>query len=187
MTTMDYITMLLSDEKNQAGRRLPAVAQTFFFILLPFSIIPPAMLLLAGHFHPGAFLGAAPEASWRELALIVFAAELVTVPLMAWVMHDLSGMLKIEGNFRMTFLIASLSAVPLWVSSLALAVPNVALLLVIGAAGLLVSALLLHRCLRSVYRIRDEEDAQALASTAFSVGGLLWTVLCGAVVVPLAG
>lgn len=187
MNPMDYLRFLLSMQgQGRPPVQRPPVMDTFLYVLLPFSIVPPVMLLIAGHFHPAAFLIVAPEQTWHEVALAFFAAELLTVPLMAWVMQDLSAMLKIEGDFRIAFLLAAVSVVPLWLSSLALAIPNVGLLLVVVAAGFLASGIILYRSLRSAYRIRDEEDAQALTSTAISVAGLLWAVLCGAVVLPLA-
>jgi hypothetical protein len=47
--------------------------------------------------------------------------------------------------------------------------------------------MLLHRGIHGVFDIHNEEDAQALSSSAFSVGGLAWAILCGIVVLPLMG
>lgn len=165
----------------------PAVFQTFFFIVLPFSLLPPAMLLLAGQVHPTAFLSGVPYARWIDVAFVFFVAELLTVPLIAWVIRDLATMLKIENDFRKCFLIAGISAIPLCLSSLALTVPNLAFLLGAAALGLILSALVLHRGVYAVFNITDDEDAQALSSSAFSVGGLAWAILCGILVLPLTG
>lgn len=165
----------------------PAILQTFLFIVLPFSFLPPAMLLLAGTYHPDAFLIDVPFARWIDVAFVFFVAELFTVPLIAWVIRDLATMLKIENDYRKAFLAAGIAPIPLWLSSLALAVPNLAFLVGAVAFGLVLSAFLLHRGVHAVFTITNEEDAQALSSSAFSVGGLAWAVLCGIVVLPLVG
>lgn len=177
--------MLAGADRRDATH--PGVLQTFLFIVLPFSFMPPAMLLLAGYYHPDAFLIDVPFARWIDVAIAFLVAELLTVPLMAWVIRDLTNMLKIDSDYRKAFLAAGIAPIPLWLSSLALSVPNIAFLLCAVASGLILSAILLHRGVQAVFAIAIDEDAQALSSSAFSVGGLAWAVLCGMIVLPLLG
>jgi hypothetical protein len=163
----------------------PEVMRSFFQIVVPFSFLPPMMLLVAGYFHPGAFLIDAPFARWCQVALAFFITELLTVPVMAWVIKDMAGLHKIESDFRDAFLLAAITAIPLWLSSMALALPNLWSLVIIVATGLLVSAGVLHHGVRALFKINDGEIAQALSSSAFSVGGLVWALLCALVVLPL--
>ncbi|HEY0845012.1 MAG TPA: YIP1 family protein [Noviherbaspirillum sp.] len=189
MNPLACIKLLFTEDRMRGNPSdvHPAILQTFFFLVLPLSFLPPAMLLYAGHFHPAAFLIDVPFARWVDVAIAFFVTELLTVPLIAWVIRDLAGMLRIENDYRQAFLVAGMTPVPLWISSTALAVPNLAFLIVAVASGLLLSALLLYRAVRAVFAITNEEDAQALSSSAFSVGGLAWAILCGIVVLPLIG
>lgn len=189
MNPLSCIKMLLlgPEMQHKAPEVHPAIVQTFFFIVLPLSFLPPAMLLYAGYFHPTAFHIDVPYARWVDVAIAFLVTELLTVPLIAYVIRDLANMLKIENDYRQAFLVAGIAPIPLWLSSLALLVPNLAVLFLAVGSGLVMSALLLHRGVHVVFRITNEEDAQALSSSAFSVGGLAWAVLCGIVILPLMG
>lgn len=188
MNPLSCIKQILWEPSGLRVRDIhPVVVQVFLFVVLPLSLLPPVMLLFAGYFHPMAFHIDVPFSRWVDVAAVFFAMELLTVPLIAWVIRDLAGMLKIESDYPKAFLLAGIAPIPLWLSSLALAVPNLALLLTATAAGLITSAMLLHRGVHGVFDIGNEEDAQALSSSAFSVGGLAWAILCGVVVLPLMG
>jgi hypothetical protein len=49
----------------------------------------------------------------------------------------------------------------------------------------MVSASLLYHGTYAVLKLENDEEAQLLSSSAFSVGGLVWAFLCAFVMVPL--
>lgn len=187
MNPLQYMKMLTSFHEgwDEISRIHPTVAKTFFLLVLPLSLLPPAMLLFAGSNHPEAYLMNAPLSRWEAVAAIFLLTELLTVPLMGWVIRNIADTYKIECDFKDTFLLAAIAAIPLWVSSLALAVPNLWVVLVVLPLGLLASASMLYHGTTGILNIEDEEETQALSSAAFSVGGLIWAFLCAFVVLPL--
>lgn len=187
MNPLNYMKMILSfdDGWDEVRALHPSVAKTFLLVVLPLSLLPPAMLLYAGMHHPLAYLMNAPFSRWEIVATTFLVTELATVPLMGWVIKNMAGMHKIQANFNDTFLLAALAAVPMWVSSIALAIPSLWILIVALVIGLLASASMLYHGTYTVLKLDDDEEAQALSSSAFSIGGLVWAFLCAFVVLPL--
>jgi hypothetical protein len=163
----------------------PTVTKTFLYLVLPMSLLPPVMLSYAGIDHPLTYLLNAPYSRWKMVAAAFFVTELLTVPLMGWVIKSMAEIHQIACDFKDTFLLAAITALPLWASSLGLAVDNIWVMIVALSAGLMVSASLLYHGTYAVLKLENDEEAQLLSSSAFSVGGLVWAFLCAFVMVPL--
>lgn len=184
---LHYMKMVTSfhDGWDDVSAMHPAILKTFLYVVLPMSLLPPAMLLYAGADHPLAYLLNAPYSRWKIVAFAFFATELVTVPLMGWVVKSMAEIHDVACDFKDTFLLAAIAALPLWASSLGLAIPNMWAMVVALALGLMISASLLYHGTYTILGLNDDEEAQALSSSAFSVGGLVWAFLCAFVVLPL--
>jgi hypothetical protein len=184
---LHYMKMVTSfhDGWDDVSALHPAVLKTFLFVVLPMSLLPPAMLLYAGADHPLSYLMNAPYSRWKIVAFSFFVTELATVPLMGWVIRSMAEIHQVACDFKDTFLLAAIAAIPMWASSLGLAVPNIWVMIVALVAGLMASASLLYHGTYTILKLTDDEEAQALSSSAFSVGGLVWAFLCAFVVLPL--
>ncbi len=184
---LQYVKLMTSfnDGWDEIRTLHPSVIKTFIFIVLPLSLLPPAMLLYAGADHPLAYQFTATYSRWKMVASAFFITELVTVPLMGWVIKSMAISHRIDVNFKDTFLLAAIAAAPLWLSSIGLAMANMWLIILALLAGLLASASVLYHGTYAILRLDDDEEAQALSSSAFSVGGLVWTMLCAFVLLPL--
>lgn len=187
MSLLNYMKMVVSfhDGWDDVSTIHPEVIRTFFLVVMPFSLIPPAMLVLAGNFHAAAYMIDAPASRWEEVSVAFLVTELFTVPLMGWVIKNMAALRAIKCDFKDTFLLAAIAAIPLWLSSLALAVPNLWLMIAAVVLGLLGAASLLYHGTFTILKLTDRDEAQELSSTAFSVGGLVWAMLCVFVVLPL--
>jgi hypothetical protein len=163
----------------------PSVLKTFLWLVLPFSVIPPAMLLYAGSHHASTYLMDAAFSRWQEVALVFFIAELLTVPLMGWLMKNIAAVHNMTVDFKDTFLLAAITAVPMWLSSLGLAIPNLWAMIAIVVFGLLAAASLLYHGTYTILQMDEEIEAQSLSYQAFAVGGVVWVLLCTFVVLPL--
>src|SRR4030065_2197966 len=131
----------------------------FFFLVVPFSLIPPLMLEYAGH-HIGAtmFPDTAGQA-WSMAALAFLVAELITVPFMARAIKSVANSKGGISNYHDAFTLAAVAAVPLWLSSLALFSDQIALIaamLVLGMAG---SVVLIFRGVESILKVGERRFA----------------------------
>ncbi|HEY8102541.1 MAG TPA: Yip1 family protein [Burkholderiaceae bacterium] len=187
MKPIAYSKMLVSfhDGWDEVQTIHPSIAKTFWLIIMPFSLLPPAMLLYAGMDHPTAYMSDALFSQWQDVAVLFLFAELISVSLMAWAIKQMALARNIAADFKDTFLLAAITAIPMWLSSLGLVVPNLWFTMTIAALGLVASASLLYHGIFAILKLEDEMDAQALSYATFSVGIFVWVVLCTFVIVPL--
>ena len=163
----------------------PSVLETFFFLTMPFSLIPPAMLIYAGAHHGGIYPVTASAARWQEVAIAFFVMELLTVPLVAWLIKQVASAHQIKVGFRDTFLLAAVTAIPMWLSAFGLAIPSLWPGIAILCLGVVLGGCLLFRGCDSFLRTGEELEAQAIAAEVFAGGALMWVALCAAVVLQL--
>lgn len=187
MKPIAYSKMLVSFHEGWDEVRAihPSITKTLWFIIVPFSLLPPAMLLYAGIHHPTAYMSDALLSQWQDVAVFFLLAELISVTLMAWAIKQMALSRNIVADFKDTLLLAAITAIPMWLSSLGLALPNVWATMTIAALGLIAAASLLYHGTFAILKLEDEIDAQALSYATFSVGILVWVVLCTFVIVPL--
>jgi hypothetical protein len=110
---------------------------------------------------------------------------LVSVIVMAWSIKQMALSRKIDADFKDTFLLTAITAIPMWLSSLGLAIPNIWATMGLAAIGLAASASLLYHGIFAILKLEDEQDAQALSYASFTVGIFVWVILCTFVIVPL--
>jgi hypothetical protein len=187
MKPVTYSKMLISfhDGWDEVRTLHPSIAKTFGFIILPFSLLPPAMLLYAGFDHPTAYMSDALFSQWQDVAVLFLFAELISVTVMAWAIKQMALSRNVVADFRDTLLLAAITAIPMWLSSFGLAIPHSWATISIALLGLVASASLLYHGIFAILKLEDEIDAQALSYATFSVGIFVWVVLCTFVIVPL--
>ncbi len=64
----------------------PSIFRMFALVVLPMSLLPPAMIYYAGGNYGDIFSPGVSAGQWHIAAGIFFLAELLTVPAMAWIM-----------------------------------------------------------------------------------------------------
>lgn len=186
MSLLDYAKLPFSFDGgwNELRSRHPSVRRTFLRLVLPFSLLPPAMLLYAG-VHHGDLVTDAPLSHWEAVALVFLAAELLTVPLMGWAIRSIAQVHRLRVDAKAAFRLAAIAAIPMWLSSTGLASAAVGPMAGALFAGLFLSAAVLYRGTFNFLKMDDPMQAQALSCQAFAVGGLVWAFLCGMVILPL--
>lgn len=187
MSLLKYAKMPFSFQEgwDQIGAAHPSVLKTFFVLVLPFSLLPPAMLMYAGGHHTQAYRLDADLAHWFELAKLFFAAELITVPLMGMVIKQVALTRHISADFRDTYRLAAIAALPMWLSSFGLVIPQMWPMIIVILLGLGLSASVLYHGCYYVLKMRDPVDAQLLSCEAFAFGAMVWALLCGFVLMNL--
>jgi hypothetical protein len=180
MSTLDYLKMPFSahgawDKLSQVH---PAIWKTLLSLVLPLSLIPPAMLIYAGGHHPEVYWMTASAQRFQMIAALFLVAELCTVPLMAQAIKTIAEAHHVRVELRDTLLLAAISAVPMWLSALALAIPSLLLTVSLLVVGLLAALMLLFQGSTTILKISNDMEAQEICSQAYAVGALVWTLLC---------
>lgn len=172
-------SMILSFHKgwDELIRLHPSVFRVFALLVFPMSLLPPVMIYWAGGSYGDVFIpGVTPE-QWHSAAVIFFVAELLTVPVMAWLMHLASRANDLAADFRECFTLASIAPIPLWLSSLVLFVPNLVVGVLVGGVALLCSLGLTYRGVYAMLHMHDDVRALQMATVITGAGLLAWLLL----------
>ncbi|WP_184198219.1 YIP1 family protein [Chitinimonas taiwanensis] len=168
-------------------REAPPVLRIFLLLVLPFSLLPAAMIAFVASGNASYYAEHIPASRYSEIAQLFLLTELLSVPVMALAIRSVVMLRGPAVSFRQCFLLAAMAPVPMWVSSLSLLVPNIAFHLVCGFLGLLgASALLLHG-IPSLLGVERGIEAEDVSYVVLSLGGLMWALMVGLLLVPLLG
>lgn len=179
MSILQIHKLFLSSHEgwDEIARAHPSVLKLFFFLVVPFSLIPPLMLEYAGrHLGAAMFPNTAAQA-WNTTAVVFLIAELATVPLMAWAIQSVARSKGAACDYHDAFTLAAIAPVPLWLSSLVLFSDQVALIvamLVLGVAG---SVALIFRGVESILKVEEDLVAFEIAYIVTALGLVAWVVL----------
>lgn len=162
----------------------PAPARTLFALALSLSLLPPAMLVQSASSHP--LLQTSAQAPWLRIAVAFFVAQLVAFAVMGWLVRSIGARYKIDVTLRDAYLVAAVSPVPMWLSSLGLLIDNVGLTLAIGLAGFWLAEVLAFRQALALGAGSEEAVTTAFAARIVGAGLVAWALLLMLVAV-LAG
>ncbi|GAA5785906.1 hypothetical protein GCM10007860_30700 [Chitiniphilus shinanonensis] len=188
MKLADYSQMFVSYHEgwDQLVAAHPDRKAVFYKLVLPLSMIPAFMILYAGTLYGSYYAPVLSEAGWVLLAAIFLAAELGTVALMGWVIQQLA--LRHTGNgYDGGFLLAAVSAVPMWLSSLTLFVPNLTFNMVCAVLGLLAACALVYHGVPTMAGHERREDVRDMTYLVMWIGVGSWAILSILVLLPMLG
>ena len=179
MSLLQMPSMILSFHAgwDELIKRHPSVFRMLALVVFPFSLLPPAMIYWAGGSYGDVFVPGVSPQKWHTAAGIFFLAELLTVPLMAWLMHLASRANDVAADFQDCFTLAAIAPVPLWLSSLVLFVPNVVVVILVGGAALLCSLGLTYRGVYALLHMHEDVRALQMAAVITGAGLLAWLLL----------
>ena len=149
------------------------VAKVFLYLVAPFSLLPPAMLALAGIQYGNGL----SDSYWSGFAVILFLAEIASVSLMSWLIESAARTYREEISYRNAYLLAAIAPIPLWLSSLGLLVPSLMFNAVISVAALSLSCGLVYHGVRSFCDIPNGAHAGAITRVVFGAGLVAWAAL----------
>ena len=155
----------------------PSVARLFARMVLPLSLLPPAMIYYAAGRNGDAFVPGISPAQWHAAAAIFFVAELLTVPVMAWLIHLVARSNNMAADYHACFTLAAIAPVPMWLSSLTLIIPSLPVGVVVGGLGLLCSVGLIYRGVYALFCMRDDIKALQIATVIAGAGLFMWLLL----------
>lgn len=153
------------------------VAKVFFALVVPFSLIPAAMIYYAGVQYGDPF----STSIWNTVAFIFFLAEISSVSLMGWLIKRAAEAHDGHIGYRNSYLLAAIAPIPLWLSSLGLFVPSMAFNGIVSLVALCLSCGLIYHGIRSFSDIDDKHTA-AVTRTVFGSGLVAWAILLTALI-----
>jgi hypothetical protein len=187
MMLTDYGKMVFSSHTgwDELERIHPSVVRLYLLLVLPMSLVPPAMIGYAGIRYGSEYFATATIETWVASAAVFLMAELVTVPLMAWAMVSIASTRNISTNFHDTFAVAAFAAVPLWLSALALFVPNPLFVIGVVLIGLIVSVSLIYHGIAGLLHMHEEVEVASITYTTIGLGVVTWALLIALIFLPL--
>ena len=147
-------------------------------VVVPLSFLPPVLLYYAGTHYGDAFLAGFADKEWRFITTILFLAELLTFFVMGWLIHAVLDGDKLEIRYQDAYLLAAVAPIPLWLSSLALLVPVLAVSVVAVAVGMFLSCALVYQGVRALcHRTDNDVVAMSATYTVMAASLLAWGIL----------
>jgi hypothetical protein len=185
MSVMQMPRMIFSFHSgwDELIRIHPSIARLFALLVLPLSLLPPAMILYAGGSYGEIFAPGVTPVQWHAAAGIFLVAELLTVPAMAWIIHLVARVNDVATDYHACFTLAAIAPVPLWLSSLTLLIPDLLTNVIVGGTALLCSVGLIYHGVYALFGMRDELKAMQMSTVIAGAGLLAWLLLVQIVLV----
>lgn len=167
------------------------IFRLFLSLVIPLSLLPPAMIYLAGNHYGDAFLqgfGSIQTVShkaWGQIALVFFLGEMFSVALMGWLIRQVAANWNGQISYRSAYLLAAIAPIPLWISSLGLLVPSITLNVVFSFVALGLACALIYRGVQALCQIKEDIEAAAVTQVVFGAGMIIWGLLLSLVMLPL--
>lgn len=154
-------------------------ARWFFkSLVLPMSLLPPALYAYAELVHPGAiFPLSVPALSPMQLmviGIVFYGMQLVMVPYMAMIIERMAKSRGHEPGYDSAYALAAIAPVPLWLASLALLVPSQSFTLAVMVAAWVASIALIRHGVRPLLHISDEKTAHYISNMVTMAGITAW-------------
>jgi hypothetical protein len=177
MTLQSVLRLALADRGGwEELARIPSpLTRVFLRLVVPLSILPPAMVYYAGTYHGEAFMAGFGAKPWLPVAIAFLLANWATVGGMGWFIRAIAAGHGLRCRPRDAYLLAMLSPIPLWLSSLTLFVPSFTL-----AASIAIT----YHGVRSLCRADEEVVAASVTHGVVAVGLIAWALLL-VVVIPI--
>lgn len=179
LSQMPRMVISFHDGWDELIRLHPSVSGLFLSLVLPLSLLPAVMIHHAGVIYGDVFIAGVGADEWLRAALVFLVAELLTVPFMAWVIHTVVRMNDIAADYHECFVLAAVAPMPLWLSSVALLVPNLQFNLAVGGIALIASVGLIYHGVYALFGMREGGESRAfqMASVIAGAGVLAWLLL----------
>jgi len=183
MSLTHFPAMLISETEGWSDieRSHPPARSLMFGLVMPLSIIPPAMVAFAELAYPGAiFPLSVPAMTGGQLlasGIVLFAVQLAMVSFMAMLIQRIAFGQDHDPGYENAYTLAAIAPVPLWLSSLALFVPSLAFNVLVVAAAWVASAALIRHGVRPLLKVSDAPKAHYISNLVTATGVMAWFAL----------
>ena len=179
MNLSSYAKLTLSADEGwpELAQRHPGVLKVFGLLVLPLSLLPPALLYFAGTHYLEALDPTLRHRDWAWGASVFFLAEIATFLFMGWLIRQVAETRALAIGYHDAYLLAAIAPVPMWLSSLALLVPDITFNGVVSLTALALSCALLYNGIQAFGRKRDAIVAAAVVQTVIGAVLIGWALL----------
>ncbi len=183
MLMTDIPRMLVSEKSGWEDIDRSRFSHRWFFrsLVMPMSLLPPALYTYAELMHPGAiFPLSVPAMSGMQLlvsGLVFYGIQLAMVGYMAMLIQRMALGRDHDPGYDGAYALAAIAPVPLWLSSLALLVPSTPFVIAAGLVAWAASIALLRHGVRPLLHIRDEQTAHYVSNVVTLAGVAAWIAL----------
>lgn len=156
-------------------RARPDWRSLFLQLVLPVSMVPPAVLYLAGTVGSGA-----AGAGFRHagaLAIAVFLAEFASVGVAGPLLRQVAHTHDLAVEHQDARLLATLAPLPVWASTAGVALPGVAAPAAVLLVGIVLSCATAYHGLVAICHPRDDLVVAAVVHVVASAGLAAWVLL----------
>jgi hypothetical protein len=147
----------------------------FLQIVLPVSLLPPAVLYLAGTFCPPV-VGAGGR-PWGELSMVVLLAEFASVVAAGRLFRQVAAVHGLILGPHESRLLAALAPLPLWASAAGFVLPGIAAPAAVLLGGLALACGIAYHGIVAICRPRETILAAAVVQVVAGAGLAAWGVL----------
>lgn len=155
----------------------PSIMQLYLLHVLPFSLVPPLMVYVAGSKYGGQFFPAMPPSKLLLVATIFFLVEMVVVPVMGVIFRQLAEVAEIRPTYESAFTLAAVGPTPLWLAPLFMLVPSVLFNLGAVSLAMMATAGFLYYGIPTVFGLQEKGRAILLFGAALTAGVVAWGFL----------
>lgn len=155
----------------------PSVAKIFAFLVLPLSMLPPVMLYFSGTHYGDEFLSGFSAKPWALIATLFFVAEMMTFIFMGWFIKAIAEANSTAIDTHDAYMLAAISPIPLWLSSLGLLVPSLLFNAVVSLVALGLSCSIIYHGIYALCHMHEEVVAASITQTVIGAGLIAWALL----------
>lgn len=180
MSFAHFPAMLISETEGWSDieRSHPPSRSLLFGLVMPFSVLPPAMFAFAEMANPGAvFPLSVPAMTGSQLlvsGMVLFAVQIAMVSFMAMLIQRMTISQDHDPGYENAYVLAAIAPVPLWLSSFAMFVPSLAINVLVVAAAWFASAALIRHGVRPMLKVDDAQKAHYISNLVTATGVLAW-------------
>jgi hypothetical protein len=148
-----------------------------FHTVLPISLLPPFMFYNAGIHHGDALVAGWSLKPWGDIAAILALGELIGFGVMGWLVKVVAGGMGSRISRHDAYLVAAVAPVPLWLSSLSLLIPDLALNVLTMLAGLGASCALMYHGVHALCDSDEPIEAVSVTHVVMALMMIVWALL----------
>ncbi|ROH85519.1 DUF1282 domain-containing protein [Pseudomethylobacillus aquaticus] len=155
----------------------PSVHRLYLLHVIPFSLIPPLMIYLAGNNHSELLFKLLPGNKLLLVALAIFIVQLVAVPVMASIIRQLAEIAEIHPPFKDAFTLAAVAPTPLWMAPVFLLIPDFSVNIAVTSLAMMAAAGFIYYGIPEVFNLREQGHALLLFGGILMAGIIGWAFL----------
>jgi len=164
MNPLTVLKLFLTPTKGwkEVVKNNPQIPQLFLFYVIPLSLIPS---LIIGHASSLPVWEGFNLINHNALGLVgtaLFLIQLIVVAMMAVVIRQLADIADTKISFDRAFSLAAICPTPLWLSAVALLIPNSLVVIVAVCLALMASVGLMYYGVPQVFKIKNQGQVMVL-------------------------